>query len=253
MSRIVVFGTQISIINLKDTLETIKKYNFAIPSYICFPDSYVIVKAHKNQHLQNILNNAFLTLPDGKPVEFYSRLKGVKSISTVSGYWLCKSLLDSELTHFFYGGDYNKLLKLEKELKQKFPHSKIKGFRPAPFLSVDQIIDNPNLIEDIEYINSLKPDLIWIGISSPKQDFLMNSYIRYLDQGLMLGVGGVFDYLSGYKKISPEWIKKIGLRWLYRLSKEPGRLWKKYLIGNSTFLYLVTKEIILNASKRISK
>jgi N-acetylglucosaminyldiphosphoundecaprenol N-acetyl-beta-D-mannosaminyltransferase len=251
--RVDVFGTHFSNINLPQVIEFIKGYSFERPAYICFPDSYVIVKAYQNQLLQDVLNNTCLTLPDGKPVEFYSKLKGLKNISTVSGYWLCKSLLDSELTHFFYGGDNYKLLKLEKELKEEFPNSKIKGFRPAPFLGSDQIVGNQILLRDIKYINSLKPDLIWIGISSPKQDFLMNNYIKYLDQGLMLGVGGVFNYLSGYKKISPEWIKKIGFRWLYRLIKEPARLWKKYLIGNSIFIYLFVRELFSVAIKRVLK
>jgi N-acetylglucosaminyldiphosphoundecaprenol N-acetyl-beta-D-mannosaminyltransferase len=253
MSRIEIFGTKISITNLKVTVNIIQKYIFTKPSYICFPDSYVAVKANQDQKLQKILNNAFLTLPDGKPIEFYSKLHGVKDISTVSGYWLCKNLLNTNLSHFFYGSNEDKLLKMKTNIFKEFPNANILGFLAAPFLYIEQINENPILLEDIKYINSLKPDLIWIGISSPKQDYLMSEYVQYLDQGLMLGVGGVFDYLSGYKKISPEWIKKLGLRWLYRLFKEPKRLWKKYLVGISVFIYLLVKEFTIKNFKRISK
>lgn len=241
--KINIFGIDVTQTNMFATANFLKDYDFSKKGYICFPDSYVLVNASRDYKLKEILNNALMVMPDGKPIELYAKYKGHKNISTVSGYWLCKNLLESNLSHFFYGGDNNKITLLKNYIKKQYPNANIKGFCPVPYLSESEISSSSVIENNIRFINSLKPDLIWIGISSPKQDFLMNTYINYIDKGLMLGIGGVFDYLAETKKISPEWIKKLGLRWFYRLIKEPKRLWRKYLFAITGFIYLFIKEI----------
>jgi N-acetylglucosaminyldiphosphoundecaprenol N-acetyl-beta-D-mannosaminyltransferase len=102
------------------------------------------------------------------------------------------------------------------------------GYKSPPFVSAREIGSSSQVKADIEQINALKPDLVWIGISSPKQDYLMHHFYQHLDKSLMLGVGGVFLYFADESLRSPEWVKKMGLRWIYRLLKEPKRLWPKY-------------------------
>ncbi|NJK85295.1 MAG: WecB/TagA/CpsF family glycosyltransferase [Bacteroidales bacterium] len=89
----------------------------------------------------------------------------------------------------------------------------------------------------------MNPDIVWIGISSPKQDCMMYHYHTFLQKGFVVGVGAVFDYISGKHKISPEWMKKLSLRWLYRLLQDPGRLWKKYLMYNFIFMYYLFLDV----------
>jgi len=158
----------------------------------------------------------------------YAKMKGLKDVTTVSGYWVCKQLLDTDLTHYFLGSTEDKLTKIKSMIELEHPNAKVKGYCSPPFQPLDFFSEGNILKAEIEKINALSPDLVWVGISSPKQDFLLKHHLKHMNRGLMLGVGGVFDYLSGEVQKSPEWIKKIGLRWLWRLLQEPKRLGAKY-------------------------
>jgi N-acetylglucosaminyldiphosphoundecaprenol N-acetyl-beta-D-mannosaminyltransferase len=185
------------------------------------------------------LNNSLLTVPDGKPLEFRARMKGYAKTRTVSGYWLIKSLLTTNHTHFFYGADGETTGRMKMNLMREFPDAGILGFASPPLLNLPEITGNDAILKDMHDIAALKPDFIWIGISSPKQEYLMHYFSPVLQHGVMLGVGGVFDYLSGDHKKSPEWIKTIGLRWLYRMVQAPRRLWKKYYFILRTMIRLL--------------
>jgi N-acetylglucosaminyldiphosphoundecaprenol N-acetyl-beta-D-mannosaminyltransferase len=237
------FGTLINATNPVATLAFLKTYDYNKTGYVSFPDSSVVAIAEKDIELQRILNSSLLTLPDGKPSEFFARLKGYKNVSTVSGYWLCRNLFQTSLTHYFFGSTEEKLNKIIESVKHEFPSANIVGRHSPAFHDVDYFKNGNILAEALDDINRLKPDLIWVGISSPKQDFLMQSHVGKLNHGIMLGVGGVFDYLSGEVKKSPEWVKKIGLRWLWRLANEPKRLGSKYWLTIRTLTRLTAKSI----------
>lgn len=228
-------GIAISRINPEAALNKINSYPFSVPGYICFPDASVVNEASKDPVLTDILNNAWLCMPDGKPSQLAARLQGHKEVSTVSGFHLCQSLLKTELTHYFYGGSEDVLYKMKASIEKQYPDARVLGYKSPPFTSKTAIKDNAVIRNDIHEINQLNPDLVWIGISSPKQDYLMHYYHQQLGKSLMLGVGGVFLYFSDESLKSPEWVKKIGLRWAYRLSREPARLWPKYY-GTLRFL-----------------
>ncbi len=223
------FGVNIADVNIDMAKEIITNNDFSIPNYISFPDAYVVSLCQTNNHLKSILNNSLLTLPDGKPSAIMGKKKGMRHIESVSGYWLCKELLDTRLSHFFLGSTPQRLEKLKQHLKEQHPHANIKGFSSPKFISEVEADLGIVFKNEFDKINELKPDLIWVGMSSPKQDYIIYNHLPVLQHGLMLGVGGVFDYLSNEINKSPEWIKKIGLRWAWRLVKEPGRLWNKYL------------------------
>lgn len=225
--KINIWGTEIQATNLDETIRYIKNYNFKTPNYICLPDMYVLTQCYKSKTVRDMINGAQMALPDGKPIELYARFKGYRNIRTVSGFWLCKALLKTNISHFFYGTDDKTLKLLKENIEKEFPNAKILGYKAPPIVQVDNISQSDVICRDVQYINQLSPDIIWIGISSPKQDYLMNYMMTYLNQGLIIGIGGVFDYLAETVKISPEWIKKINLRWLYRLSQNPMGFWKK--------------------------
>ncbi len=109
---------------------------------------------------------------------------------------------------------------------------------------MEEIENNHQLENDILEINQLKPDIIWVGLNSPKQDYLMSAFSPLLEKSLMIGIGGVYDYLSGTMKISPEWVKKLSLRWVYRIVQNPRRLFKKTFVAISGFLWLNLKEAL---------
>lgn len=97
--------------------------------------------------------------------------------------------------------------------------------------------------ELIQLVADLKPDLFWVGLSTPKQERFMAEFIHRLDTKLMLGVGAAFDIHAGLLRDSPAWIKKAGLQWLHRLTQEPARLWKRYLINNPEFLVKICLQL----------
>lgn len=247
--RIDVFGLKFSNTNQEDSLSQILKYDFSVPHYICFPSTNTVSKAYKNKCLQKIMNQAYLTIPDGKFTEIYARAKGFQKIRTTSGYWLMNDLLRSNLTHFFYGADNKTLELLVNEINRRYPSAKVLGYKSPPFLDMDEFKNNTIVAEDIKYINSLKVDLIWIGISTMKQDYLMYYHFKSLDHGLMLGVGAVFLYMAGTIKKGPEFIKRLGLRWIVRVIQEPRRLFISTLPSILFFLKLVLKEVF-STSKR---
>jgi len=228
-------GVWISRINPEEARKRILDHPFQSPGYICFPDASVIKDASKDSFLTEILNNSYLTMPDGKPSQLAAKLQGFGDVQTVSGFHLCKALLNSNLTHYFYGSDDEGLRKLRDRIEADFKQARVLGYKSPPFVSKAEIEKNQTIITDIEEINRLQPDLVWIGISSPKQDYLMHFHHKRLEKSLMLGIGGALLYFSDSSLKSPEWVKKIGFRWAYRLAKEPRRLWKKYF---DTFCFL---------------
>ena len=235
------FDVRINATNLSQTAHFLRDYQYSNVGYICFPDSSVVAAAQDDEALKKVLNNALLTLPDGKPSEIAARMKGYKQVSTVSGYWLSKELFRTSLTHFFLGSTEAKLTKMVSSVRAEFPEVKILGHSSLPFKDADFFKSGNIFEEELDTINRLRPDLIWVGLSSPKQDFLMRNHVPRLQHGVMLGVGGVFDYLSGDVRKSPEWIKKIGLRWLWRLAREPRRLGQKYWLTMKVLLKIVVK------------
>lgn len=238
------FGITFERSTLKVCADFIHRTDKVPAKYICLPDMYMVCRAHQDTMLTKILNSSFLTLPDGKPLQLAALLKGIKGVHTISGYWLVRELLKTNLTHYFYGGDPNKLPQMIHNIKLEFPFSNIVGYKAPPMLADNQILNNQFIAHDISDINKLKPDIVWVGISSPKQDMLVFYFHRNLEQGIMITVGGVFDYLLDPGKKSPEWIKRIGLRWLYRIFKEPRRLWPKYWYTVKIFSGILIKRCI---------
>ena len=247
-------GVYFSVVNQAMAKDLLLNY---VPTsgYVCFPDASVVTMANQDPLLLKILNRSLITFPDGKPSQLVANLRGYKDVSTVSGFNLCKSLLDSDKSHYFYGADNSTLDRMIQQIMFEFPNSIIKGSKSPPYLKINEISNNEEIKNDILNIASLNPDFVWIGISSPKQDYIMYFFHQFLPNSIMIGVGGVFLYLADPYMKSPEWIKKIGMRWLYRLIKEPGRLNSKYratlffLIKNSGYFLSLVKDRIIG--KRI--
>lgn len=244
--RVDIFGTKFSNVNLESAIDFLTKNKFETPKYVCFPSTDTITVAYNNPKFQKILNKSLITFVDGKFTEFYLRLKGYKDIKNVSGYWLLENLLQTPSTHYFYGCDNQTLKALDEKLRIKFPNAKILGFKAPPFVQLEEIYHNKQIVEDFKKISSLGPDYIWVGISTPKQDFLMHHYVKHLEKGVMFGVGAVLLYHSGAEKKGPEFLKKLGLRWLLRVIKNPGRIKQRKVFYNLIFVIkLVVKHDLL--------
>lgn len=250
--RFIVFGTGFSRVEKIEILKKLKDDRFIKPNYLSFPDSNVVAIAYGNKKLRSILNNSMITFMDGKITEIYARLKGEKKIRNISGYDLLEYLLRSKKSHYFYGLNEQELNKLKEAIIKDHPDANVLGYKSPPFLKLDEIENSDRIRMDIADINRLKPDFIWVGISSPKQDYLMAHYVNQIDHGIMIGVGAVLLYKAGLVNKGPQWIKNIGMRWFFRFIQEPKRVWKKGSMKNIIiFIFLVIKHDILRIKMKI--
>ena len=212
--RVDILGVKFSALSLREVVTIITNNNYTKSNYICFPSTNTISKASKYPEFQNILNSSFLTLCDGKFTEFYGRMLKFHNIEQISGLDLMNKLLRSDLTHYFYGLKDCDLKVFKEAILKKHPNSNILGFKAPPFVELHEIKSNKIIIKDFKAINKAKPNIVWIGISTIKQDFLMKYHVNSLDNSIMIGVGAVFLYQAGIINPGPQWIKNLGMRWL---------------------------------------
>jgi N-acetylglucosaminyldiphosphoundecaprenol N-acetyl-beta-D-mannosaminyltransferase len=146
---------------------------------------------------------------------------------------------ESGCSHFFYGGQPGVAEELRRNMEAKFPGIAVRGCHCPPFRPLDAG-EEAALIETID---RLRPDIIWVGLSTPKQEKFMAEYLPKLNTTLMIGVGAAFDFHAGRTRQAPRWIQRSGFEWLYRLCQEPRRLWKRYLKNNPLFVMKIIGQL----------
>ncbi len=242
--RVNILGVGISALNLKTALEESGLLlDQGGTGYICVTGVHGIMEAQHDERFRHILNGSFLATPDGMPTVWLGRFHGFSKMSRVYGpdymLGLCERSVEKGYRHFLYGGKEGVADALRQELLNKFPGLQIVGTFTPPFRPL-------NDVEEIELRNQLQllqPDILWCGLSTPKQELFMHTYQGRLPVKLMVGVGAAFDLLSGNLSEAPNWMKQSGLQWFYRLIKEPRRLWRRYLLNNPKFIWLTTLQL----------
>jgi N-acetylglucosaminyldiphosphoundecaprenol N-acetyl-beta-D-mannosaminyltransferase len=145
---------------------------------------------------------------------------------------VCRASQSAGWKHFFYGGGPGTATALAAVLQTKFPGLLVAGTYTPPF----RPLTPAEFTEFQSQVKSSRPDIIWVGLSTPKQEIFMSATLANLDAPLMIGVGAAFDLISGNVRQSPRWIQRSGFEWLYRLIQEPRRLWKRYFKNNPLFV-----------------
>ena len=234
-----ILKTNINVTNMEETLQyLIRNLEDLRGKYICVSNVHTVVMSYEDEKYRNIQNSAAMVLPDGKPLSVVSRLRGFKEAQKVSGPDLMPAMFrvseEKEYTHYFYGSTEETLEKLKEALLVRYPNLKIVGMYSPPFRPLTQEEDE----EIIQQINDVSPDFIWIGLGAPKQERWMYDHKDKMC-GVMLGVGAGFDFHAGTVKRAPVWMQKCGLEWLHRLTQDPKRLFKRYVVTNSKFLWLI--------------
>ncbi len=244
MKRVNVLGVGISVLNLRTALDAIAAaVRERRKGYICVTGVHGVMEAQVDESFKKILNDAFLCTPDGMPMVWAGRLDGHREMSRVYGPDLmldvCRWSETSGAKHFFYGGADGVAELLSQKLKEKFPKLQVTGTFTPPFRALNEA-EVKSLSAQIA---AGKPDILWVGLSTPKQEKFMAEFLPRLDVTLMLGVGAAFDFHTGRVSQAPRWMQRSGLEWLYRLGSEPRRLWKRYLRNNPLFVlnYLLQK------------
>jgi N-acetylglucosaminyldiphosphoundecaprenol N-acetyl-beta-D-mannosaminyltransferase len=157
---------------------------------------------------------------------------------------LCERAAQRGYRHFFYGGAPGVPEKLTDRLKARFPKLNVTGTYSPPFRPLTPQEDR----EIVHTINATKPDIVWVGISTPKQERWMAEHVKLLSAPVLIGVGAAFDFHAGLKKQAPAWMQKSGLEWSYRLMSEPRRLWLRYAVNNPFFLWLIFLQALTRKS-----
>jgi N-acetylglucosaminyldiphosphoundecaprenol N-acetyl-beta-D-mannosaminyltransferase len=236
-ARVNVLGVGVSAINMAQALERIGR---AVESrekgYVCVTGVHGVSEAQADPGFRRILNSAFLCTPDGMPLVWVGRCQGAREMDRVYGPDLMLAIMElSERTgwrHFFYGGTNGTAELLKAKLVERFPKLQVAGTYEPPF--------RPLYAEEQEQLREkvrlARPDMMWIGLSTPKQERFMAEHLAKFDVTLMFGVGAAFDFHAGKVRQAPQWMQRAGLEWFYRLCREPRRLWKRYLKNNPLFV-----------------
>jgi N-acetylglucosaminyldiphosphoundecaprenol N-acetyl-beta-D-mannosaminyltransferase len=240
-----ILGVGVSAINMQMALDTIDRWiQRRERHYICLTGVHGIIESYRLEAVRAIHNSAGLVAPDGMPLVWLSRLMGFRHVERVYGPDLflkvCEQSLTHSYRHYFYGGAAGIGERLASRLASRFPGLVIVGVHSPPFRVVS--IEEDQAV--IKQINEARPDIVWVGISTPKQEQWMAQHVNQLCASVLLGVGAAFDFHAGVKKQAPRWMMRAGLEWLFRLMLEPRRLGKRYLINNPLFVVLMTLQML---------
>ncbi len=206
--------------------------------YVNVCTTHTVLECHDAPKMAAIVNAAGMATPDGMPLVWLGRLAG-HQIERVYGPDLmlavCERGQRHGYRHFFYGGAPGVAEDLAARLKARFPALQVAGIYTPPF--------RPLTAEEeqsiVTAINASNADIVWVGLGTPKQDYWVAQFRPWLEASVLIAVGAAFDFHTGRVRQAPRWMQRTGTEWLFRLSQDPRRLWKRYILGNPRFIWLV--------------
>jgi N-acetylglucosaminyldiphosphoundecaprenol N-acetyl-beta-D-mannosaminyltransferase len=212
--------------------------------YIAVAGMHGITEARHNAEFRKAVADADLVVADGMPVVWLGRLRGHFMPRRVYGPELmlrfCKETAIAGYRHYLLGGAPGVPEQLARSIEKVCSGITIVGTHSPPF----RASTSEEEAELIENINRAAPDVLWVGLGTPKQEMWMRRHRGQLRVPVIIGVGAAFDFLSFRKRQAPVWMQERGLEWLFRLLQEPRRLWKRYSFGGFEFIFLVTLELL---------
>ncbi|WP_270457709.1 WecB/TagA/CpsF family glycosyltransferase [Faecalimonas umbilicata] len=242
IERIKIVGVDISVVNF----DLAQKYLFdnfdsARGKYICAANVHTTVTAHEDKDYRKVQNSSFMTLPDGKPLSVVGKKRGKSSMGRVTGPDFLEEVLrrteNTEMKHYFYGTTQENLDKFISVVKESYPNLKIVGVEPSVFRPLSEQEED----ELLERINKSEADFVWIALGAPRQEIFCNK-LSGESNALWVAVGGALNVISGVIPRAPQWMQDHGLEWFYRFMKEPKRLFKRYFVTNSKFLWYLFRD-----------
>jgi exopolysaccharide biosynthesis WecB/TagA/CpsF family protein len=240
-----VFGVPVSVADLEETCDAIlqaarQRSSAAVSAF----SVHALIEAATTPDLAKKVSHFAMVTPDGQPVRWaVNLLCNAQLKRSVQGYEImlrtCELAAAEGVSIYLYGGAPKTVELLAVKLQQAFPMLRIAGIESPPFRSLTRPEDDAM----VERVNSSGAGLMFLGLGCPKQDHFAAAHLDRID-AVQLCVGAAFDFLAGTKPMAPEWMQNHGLAWVYRLYQEPGRLWKRYLVTNSTFLFKLACELV---------
>ncbi len=246
LKRVNVLGVGISAINMTMALEVIEGWlRRGEKHYVSVVAASEVVQCQRDLNLRRAINGSGMATPDGMPLVWLARLHGERQVSRVYGPDLVLALCErtsgvGDNSHYFYGGSSEVVNALVEKLRLRYPRLRIAGAFAPPYreLSAD---------EDSEVVNAINrsgADIVWVGLGGAKQNLWMAEHLDRLSASVLIGVGAAFDFHSGRKKQAPRWMMWSGLEWVFRLSQEPRRLWRRYIITVPVFVGLTALQLL---------
>jgi len=233
-----VLGVAVDAVSLAEAVERIERWVAGDDrQYVCVCTAHSIVEAGRSPDVWQALDEAGMVTPDGMPLVWLSRLAGHGRTERVYGPDLMLACLERSTAtgcrHYLYGGGPGVAERLADVLRARFPGLQIAGASTPGWGSADDLASAEAAVE----INRSGADVVWVGLGAPKQELWMWKMRPRLGARVLVGVGAAFDFHAGTVRQAPRWMQRAGLEWLFRLCKEPRRLWRRYLVSNSRFLF----------------
>lgn len=242
--KVNIAGTGISNVSLTETMDIFDNWiNSGKQKRVCVTPVNCIVWANKNKNLQDLYNTADLTLCDGVPLLWAASFLHQPLKGRVTGLDLMPQYIERCAKHghsmFFLGAKEGVGNILKQQYESQYPGIKISGVYSPPF--ADEFADAENE-KMIRLINEAKPDILWVSLTAPKQDYWIAKHLHRLDVKIAIGVGGAFEVSAGLIPRAPKWMQKNGLEWLYRLYCEPKRMYRRYLVEAPAFIPMIIRQ-----------
>lgn len=240
-----ILGTRVAAIDIPRTVSMIEGWiaEKEFGRYVCVTGVHGVMESLRSESIRGIHNRADAVVPDGMPLVWLGRLRGRRNMGRVYGPDLMLALLarsaELGLTSFFYGGAPGVADVLKQRMEERFPGLRVAGTWCPPFRELTGEEEK----EAIDAINRAQPDLLWVGLSTPKQEMLMAAWSGRVRAKVMLGVGAAFDFHTGRVRQAPRWMQRMGLEWFFRLCMEPRRLAGRYLRNNPLFLWHIVLQL----------
>ena len=243
IGRVNVLGVGVSAIDIARAVQVIDGWIAArAAQYICVSGVHGIMESQDDPLLRAIHNRAGLVTPDGMPLVWLGRRAGYRCMSRVYGPDLllacCAESEHRGWRHFFYGGGDGVAALLSRRLRARFPALQVADTYTPPFRPLTDAEE-----QDVAHrIRDSGAHIVWVGLSTPKQERWMASHVGKVGASVLIGVGAAFDFHAGLKRQAPRWIQRSGLEWLFRLGCEPRRLARRYLKNNPRFVWRIVQQ-----------
>jgi N-acetylglucosaminyldiphosphoundecaprenol N-acetyl-beta-D-mannosaminyltransferase len=244
LPRINVLGVGISAINLQQAIDEIEGWiRSGAQRYVNVCTVQTVMECQRAPALRTIVNRSGLSTPDGMPLVWLSHWHGHQSAGRVYGPDLMLALCDRSAAtghrHFFYGGSPGVAPLLVQRLTHRFPGLRVTGHHSPPFRPADAPEDPAVL----DAINAAQPDIVWVGLGTPKQDYWIARHRAQLNAPVLIAIGAAFDFHAGLLRQAPGWMQRRGMEWLFRLIQEPRRLAFRYLVYNPLFIARTAQQL----------
>lgn len=238
-----ILGVRIDAVQIPDVVRRMEEWIAGhSPHSVAFTGLHGLSEAHQDPKFRTIMNDTDLVVPDGMPLVWIGRWRGNLLRRRVYGPELMETFCretGSRYRHFFYGGAAGVAESLANRLRERF-NIRVAGTFSPPFRQLTE--EEDKVLAD--QVQRSAPDVLWVGLGTPKQERWIYEHRSRLCVPVLLGVGAAFDFNSGRLRRPPRWMRENGLEWFFRLLVEPRRLWKRYLVTIPSALWSISLELI---------